>query len=162
MNRIIENIRSISGVIASLLLVTMFGSFLLQIFFRYIMGWSVGWTIEYVSIAWLWIILFGYAFVVRENDVIKLDILYAYLPEKTKRVFDFFTNLTCGMILILSLPKSIEYIEFMSIERTAYLRINFALLFSIYVPFAVVVSFRCLLNAWNALKGKGYETEFEV
>ncbi|MGB1064320.1 MAG: TRAP transporter small permease [Paracoccaceae bacterium] len=162
MNRIIENIRSISGVIASLLLVTMFGSFLLQIFFRYIMGWSVGWTIEYVSIAWLWIILFGYAFVVRENDVIKLDILYAYLPEKTKRVFDCFTNLICGMILILSLPKSIEYIEFMSIERTAYLRINFALLFSIYVPFAVVVSFRCLLNAWNALKGKGYEAEFEV
>ena len=98
----------------------------------------------------------------KENDVIKLDILYAYLPEKTKRVFDFFTNLICGMILILSLPKSMEYIEFMSIERTAYLRINFALLFSIYVPFAVVVSFRCLLNAWNALKGKGYEAEFEV
>ena len=162
MNRIIEHIRSISGIIASLLLVTMFGSFLLQIFFRYIMGWSVGWTIEYVSIAWLWIILFGYAFVVRENDIIKLDILYAYLPEKTKRVFDFVTNLTCGVILIFSLPKSIEYIEFMSIERTAYLRINFALLFSIYVPFAVVVSFRCLLNAWNALKGKGYNTGFEV
>ncbi len=162
MNRIIENIRSISGVIASLLLVTMFGSFLLQIFFRYIMGWSVGWTIEYDYIAWLWIILCGYGFVVREYVVINLDILYAYLPEKTKRVFDFFTNLICGMILILSLPKSIDYIEFMSIERTAYLRINFALLFSIYVPFAVVVSFRCLLNAWNALKGKGYETEFEV
>jgi len=106
--------------------------------------------------------LFGYAFVVRENDIIKLDILYAYLPEKTKRVFDFVTNLTCGVILIFSLPKSIEYIEFMSIERTAYLRINFALLFSIYVPFAVVVSFRCLLNAWNALKGKGYNTGFEV
>ena len=153
----VEKIVKLSEKIAAILLLTMFGSFLLQIIFRYIFGWSVGWTIEYVSIAWLWIILFGYAFVVRDNDVIKLDILYAYLPPKAKRLLDFITNLICGLILLYSLPKSIDYLDFMSMEKTAYLRLNFAVLFSIYIPFAIIVAIRCLILSWNAFTGRHYE-----
>ena len=153
------NVRNVSEKIAAILLASMFVTFLLQIFFRYVIGWSVGWTIEYVSIAWLWIIMFGYAFVIRETDVIKLDLLYAYIPLRAQRTLDFITNLTCGIIMVYSLPKSIGYIDFMSIERTAYLRLNFALLFSIYVPFALIVALRCFYNVWNAFTGEGYEMD---
>jgi C4-dicarboxylate transporter DctQ subunit len=140
MIELVGNFRKIAEKIAAVILASMFITFLLQIFFRYVVGWSVGWTIEYVSIAWLWIIMFGYAFVIKETEVIK-------------------SNMTCGAILLYSLPKSIDYIDFMSIERTAYLRLNFALLFSIYVPFALIVSIRCFFNSWKAFEGTSYQNK---
>ena len=62
-------------IIVGLLLGSMFVTFLLQILFRYVLSLPVGWTVEWVTIAWLWGILFGYAFVVRDADVIRLDIV---------------------------------------------------------------------------------------
>ena len=159
MIELVGNFRKIAEKIAAIILASMFITFLLQIFFRYVVGWSVGWTIEYVSIAWLWIIMFGYAFVIKESEVIKLDILYAYIPVKFQRLLDFVTNMTCGAIILYSLPKSIDYIDFMSIERTAYLRLNFAFLFSIYVPFALIVSIRCFFNSWKAFEGTSYQNK---
>lgn len=50
----------------ALLLASMFVTFLIQIVFRYFLNLLLGWTVEYVAISWLWGILFGYAFVIRD------------------------------------------------------------------------------------------------
>ncbi len=145
--------RKVADGFAGLLLGSMFVCFIVQIIFRYIFGWPVGWTIEYVSIAWLWGILFGYAFVVRDAEVIRLDLFFNMMPRGVQRFMDFVAQTACAGVLLWSLPKAIDYINFMQIERTAYLRINFMLLFSIYVPFVIAVSIRCLRIAWSALRG---------
>ena len=75
MIKAIEKGRQFAEGIAALMLGSMFVCFLTQIGFRYILGWPVGWTIEYVSMTWLWGILFGYAFVVRNPEIIRLDIV---------------------------------------------------------------------------------------
>ena len=139
----------------ALLLGSMFLAFILQILFRYGLGWSVGWTIEWVTIAWLWGILFGYAFVVREADVIRLDIVYAAVPVGVRRAFDVFTGLTCAAIFAWTLPAAWDYIEFMTRERTAYMRWPFSLVFSIYIPFALSVIVRSLITAWRGATGRG-------
>lgn len=141
--------------VLALLLGSMFAAFILQIVFRYVLGWSVGWTIEWVTIAWLWGILFGYAFVVRENDVIRLDIVYSAVPVGVRRAFDVFTGLTCAAIFIWTLPAAWDYIDFMARERTAYMRWPFNLVFSIYIPFALSVIIRSLITAWRGMKGTG-------
>lgn len=145
--------------VVSLMLASMFGCFLIQVFFRYVLNLPVGWTIEYVAVAWLWGILFGYAFVVRDEDVIRLDIFYSAMPLNVQRVFDVVTGLTCAGILIWSLPKAYEYITFMKIERTAYMRIPFDLVFSIYLPFAAAVIVRSLLNVWGAITGRYHHAD---
>lgn len=141
-------------IVLALLLGSMFAAFLTQIFFRYILNHPLGWTIEYVAIAWMWGILFGYAFVVRDDEIIRMDIVYRAVPERMRRVMDVVAQTACALILLWSLPKTIGYIDFMKIEQSAYLRISFNLLFSIYVPFAVAVSARCLWTAWKALTGR--------
>lgn len=153
MTRLIAHARAVLDGTAALLLGSMFVCFLVQIGFRYILGWPVGWTIEYVSIAWLWGILFGYAFVVRDAEIIRLDLLFNAMPRGVQRFMDVVAQTACAGILLWSLPKAIDYINFMQIERTAYLRINFMVLFSIYVPFVIAVSIRCLRIAWTALRG---------
>lgn len=75
--RVLRPLRLTADTIAALLLGSMFATFILQIAFRYVLNQPLGWTVEYVAIAWLWGILFGYAFVIRDADVIRLDIVYA-------------------------------------------------------------------------------------
>ena len=146
-------------IVLALMLASMFGSFLIQIVFRYVLNLPVGWTIEYVALAWLWGILFGYAFVVRDEDVIRLDLFHSAMPANVQRVMDVITGLTCAGILAWSLPKAYEYVTFMKIERTAYMRIPFDLVFSIYLPFAVAVIVRSLMQVWGAITGRYHHTD---
>jgi C4-dicarboxylate transporter, DctQ subunit len=139
-----------------LLLASMFASFLIQIVFRYFLNLPLGWTVEFVTIAWLWGILFGYAFVLRDDEVIRLDIVYLAVPTPAQRAMDFLSSAVVAGILVWSLPQIYNYISFMKIERTAFLKIRFDHLFAIYIPFVLAVVVRSLRTCWRALKGQGY------
>jgi len=139
----------------ALILGALFASFLIQIVFRYLLNLPLGWTVEFVSIAWLWGILFGYAFVVREADVIRLDILYAALPRWARRALDVITGTICAGIFIWSIPPVWDYIRFMAIEKSAYMKIPFDWVFAIYMPFMISVIIRCGISIWRGLTGTG-------
>lgn len=154
MKKLFKWLRQSAEVVIALVLGSMFVTFLIQIVFRYLLSLPLGWTIEYVAIAWLWGILFGYAFVVRDYDIIRLDIVYSAVPAGLRRVFDVITNFFAAAILIWSLPKAYEYVQFMAIERTAYIRIPFNIVFAIYVPFIITIVIRMVLNGWHAITGR--------
>ena len=58
------------------MLAVMFVVFILQIVFRYVLNLPIGWTHELSVIMWLWLVLFGAAFVVRESEEIRFDLIY--------------------------------------------------------------------------------------
>lgn len=148
--------------ILAFLLLTMFVTFLLQIIFRYLLSLPIGWTVEWVSIAWLWGILFGYAFVVRETDVIRLDVFYTAVPRNVRRFFDVVSGLTIAAIFAWTLPAAWDYVDFMKIERTAYMRIPFNIVFAVYIPFSVAVIIRGLATAWAGFSGSGPQHDVHV
>jgi TRAP-type C4-dicarboxylate transport system permease small subunit len=90
--------------ILAALLLSMFVVFLLQVLFRYVLNISVDWTVEWVTLAWLWGILFGYAFVVKGSEVIRLDMVYYAVPRPWRRAFDIFGGLVIATIFIFTLP----------------------------------------------------------
>jgi C4-dicarboxylate transporter DctQ subunit len=144
----------------ALLLGSMFSVFIVQVAFRYILNLPLGWTLEYVTIAWLWGILFGYAFVIRSDDRVSFDIVYGVMPKNVRRAMDVVSGLVCAAIFAWSLPKTVGYIAFMHLERTDYLHIPFDVVFSIYVPFALSVIARSLMTVWHGLRGdRGVEHE---
>ncbi len=148
-----ELIKRLADHFGAFLLGSMFLVFILQIIFRYFLDLPVGWTVEWVTIAWLWVILFTFAFVIPTGDMIRLDIVYSAVPRSVRRIFDVFAGLACAAIFIWTLPNAWEYVSFMQIERTAYMRIPFSWVFAIYIPFHVAVIFRMLLMAWGGISG---------
>ena len=132
---------------AAALMGSMFFVFILQVIFRYFLNLPVGWTVEWVTIAWLWGILFSFAFIIKTDEMIRLDLIYSAVPDSVKRWFDIFSGLTCALIFVWTLPAAWDYVSFMSIERSAYMRIPMSWLFSIYIPFHIAVIFRMLLVA---------------
>ncbi|MBJ7578126.1 TRAP transporter small permease subunit [Devosia sp. MC532] len=141
------------NVLAAMLAI-MFIVFILQIVFRYVLNLPIGWTHEISVIMWLWMVLFGTAFVVRDNEEIRFDLFYGAARPGVKRVMVLITSLTLVVLFTFSLPAVIDYILFMKVEKTAYLKIRFDYLYSIYGIFAVAMIVRQLYVAWQAAFGR--------
>ena len=83
----------------------------------------------------------------------KLRHHYGMLEKQFRRFMDIAGGLVMAGILTWSLPKAYEYVTFMKVERTSYIQLPFDLVFSIYLPFAVSIIVRLLLNVWHAIRG---------
>lgn len=135
------------------MLAVMFFAFLLQIFFRYVMNWPTGWTNELSAVLWIWLVLWGAAFVLTEQEEMRFDLIHASVGQRTRGVM----FLICAASLIalygISFPAVLDYVSFMKVEKTAYMKIRFDLLFSIYVVFVVAVIVRYIWLSWRVLRG---------
>ena len=79
--------------LAALMLAVMFLCFILQILFRYVLNYPVGWTEEVSTLMWIWGVLWGAVFVLDEKDEVRFDIIYSAVKERTRRAFTIVTGL---------------------------------------------------------------------
>ncbi len=146
--------------VAAAMLGLMFVAFILQIAFRYLVNFPTGWTHELSVILWLWLVLWGAAFVLTEREEIRFDIIYGAVGPGPRRVMALISALALIALYLVSLPAVVDYVTFMKVERTAYLKIRFDLLFSIYIVFVVATIVRYIWLAWQAAFGAAPE-EFD-
>src|SRR6266571_7295886 len=83
--------------VAVALLSVMFATFILQIFFRYVLNNPVGWSEEVIITTWLWTVLWGAAFILGEAEEIRFDIIYSKVSEGVRRIFTIIT----GVVLVV-------------------------------------------------------------
>jgi TRAP-type C4-dicarboxylate transport system permease small subunit len=138
----------------AVMLVLMFAAFILQIIFRYILNFPIGWTNEISVVLWIWLVLWGAAFVIREEEEIRFDFFYAPAGPKARRIMFLCSALALLALYAISLPAIFDYVTFMKVESTAYLKIRFDWLFSIYIIFVVAVIIRYIWLGWRVLRGK--------
>ncbi len=145
--------------IAAFMLVAMFVCFLLQIFFRYVLNYPVGWTEETSVLMWIWGVLWGAVFVLDEKDEVRFDIIYSTVRERTRRVFTVITGIALEVAYAVSLPGAFSYVTFMKVEKSAYLGIRFDYLYSIFILFTVGAILRYAFLAWRAIRGRAPEAD---
>jgi len=141
--------------VAAAMLAVMFAAFIIQIVFRYFFSFPTGWTTELTVSAWLWLVLWGSAFVLGEKEEIRFDLIYSAVRPRVR----IGMAIVCALAIIglygASLKPSFDYVSFMKVQSTAYLKIRFDWLYSIYVIFAVAVLVRYAWILWWALRGRG-------
>jgi C4-dicarboxylate transporter, DctQ subunit len=140
--------------VAAALLFVMFAGFILQIVLRYVFNWPHGWASELSVLCWLWGVLWGAAFVTTERDEMRFDVVHGLLGATARRWLMVVTGTAVLVLYGVSLPAVADYILFMRVERTAYLKIRFDFAFSIYILFAVAVLGRYAWLVWRALRGE--------
>lgn len=135
------------------LLSIMFAVFIIQVFFRYVLNNPVGWSEEVIITTWLWTVLWGAAFVLRESEEIRFDILYSNISETARRVLNVITGIVLIVIYLVSLPAAYRYVSFMKVERSAYLHIPINWLYSVFVIFSVACIVRYCYLVYCAVIG---------
>lgn len=136
-----------------LMILAMFVAFLLQIVFRYAMNLPVAWTEEVCVLTWVWGILWGSAFVTRDADEIRFDMVYGLVSAGTRRVFRALSGLIFITVMAIALPATWGYVSFMKVESTAALGIPFSWVFVIYPVFVVAMVARHARIVWDAVRG---------
>lgn len=186
MKRVLTLLPRLAEIIAGAMLATIFVTFLLQIGSRYLpkiisgLGLTetlptlaavepLGWTLELIGILWVWVIFFSCAFVVREHEHVKFDILYLAAPRGARRVFALIGAAAIVLGMLYALLPTWDYIDFMRMRRTATVRnpfdgakIPLRTIFSIYAVFMVAVAARYAWVFWTTLRHGPPKTELEV
>jgi TRAP-type C4-dicarboxylate transport system permease small subunit len=139
--------------IAVVMLVAMFAAFLIQIAFRYFINLPIGWSNEISVILWIWLVLWGAAFVLREDEEIRFDLISGAVRPGARRAMALVAGLALIALYAMSLPAAVDYVTFMKVEKTAYLKIRVDYLYSIYVVFVVAVIARYVYLVWRAVRG---------
>jgi C4-dicarboxylate transporter DctQ subunit len=146
--------RRSENVIAGLLAV-MFLAFITQIVFRYFLNLPTGWTTELTLVCWLWMVLWGAAFALKEEDEIRFDMFLSAAGPGARRAMAVVISIAAVALYALSLPGTYKYVAFMKVERSSYLNIRLDWLYSVYVIFAVAIILRYLWILWQSLRGQG-------
>ena len=140
--------------VAVALLTAMFVVFIVQILFRYLFNFPVGWTSELSVIAWLWLVMWAAGFVAKESEEIRFDIVTGAVGPRTARVMGIIAAISIVALYIAALPATYKYISFMKVEKSSYLHIRLDILFSAFGLYVVAVIVRYLWILWDLLRGK--------
>jgi TRAP-type C4-dicarboxylate transport system permease small subunit len=144
------------NVVAGLLGI-MFVAFIVQIVLRYVFNFPIGWSSELSVIAWLYIVLLGSAFWLKESDEIRFDLVSSAMGPKGRRILAFFVALAAVVLFGMALPATIKYVAFMKVESSSYLKIRLDILYSVYVVFALAVIVRYAWAIVSVLRGEAPE-----
>ena len=148
--------------VAAAMLAVMFAAFIIQIAFRYFFNFPVGWTSELTVVMWLYLVLWGSAFVLREGEEIRFDLLYGAARPRARRAM---VAVSCIAVIVLygvSLKPSFDYVSFMKVEKSSYLHVPMNWLYSIYLVFLVAIIVRYAWLLWEVLRGRDPEERAEV
>lgn len=186
MRRIQHRLSRLAEIVAGALLAAIFVTFLLQIGSRYLPkiikglgltdAWPMlgavqplGWTLELIGILWVWVIFFCCAFVVREHEHVKFDIIYLSVPNKIRRAFALISAAAIAGGMIYAFLPTWDYIDFLRMRRTSSVsnpfsgnKIPLRTIFSIYAVFMIAVAARYGWLMWDVWRNGPPKTELEV
>ncbi|WP_319546025.1 TRAP transporter small permease [Ruegeria conchae] len=168
MKDFIKGYSRLTEAIAGGMLAAIFLIFLLQILLRYFFT-PAGWTLELIGILWVWVIFFSCAFIVRERDHVKFDIIYLSVPRRVRQVFAMLAAAAIVVGMLYSFLPTWDYIDWMKIRKTATVRNPFSgekiplrTVFSIYAVFMLVVAARYAWLFFDIMRNGPPKTELEM
>lgn len=148
--------------ISAAMLAALFVTFLLQIFSRYVMSQPFGWTLELCLVLWVWIVFFGNAFIVRDNDHVTFDILYFAVPSGPRKIMALIAAASIACALLYSLAPTWDWIDFLRIKKSATLKVPMRDIYSIYAVFLVVVAARYIWRFVDVLRNGAPDEPHEI
>jgi TRAP-type C4-dicarboxylate transport system permease small subunit len=148
--------RRAENVVAGLLGI-MFAAFIIQIVFRYLFNFPVGWSSEVSVITWLYMTLLGSAFWLKESEEVRFDLISDKFGPLGRRVVGLAVAVAAVVLFGMALPATVKYVAFMKVEKSSYLGIRLDVLYSVYVVFAVAVVVRYVWAIVTLLRGEAPE-----
>jgi len=143
--------------VAAGLLAVMFAAFVVQIAFRYLFNFPIGWASELTVVCWLWLVLWGSAFVLKHSEEIRFDLLYGRAGRRARIGMGILFSAALVALYGISFKASYAYVTFMKVEKASYLKIRMDWLFSIYLLFLAAVIARYAWLLLQLLRGRDAE-----
>jgi TRAP-type C4-dicarboxylate transport system permease small subunit len=144
-------LRTLADWTACAMFAAVFLIFNYKIFTRYFEHDEAVWADEVLVILFVWIIFWANAFLVRDKQQIRFDLVYRLLPDETKRYVAIARAALIGGIFAWALPGSLDYIRFLWREHTPVLNLPLNWVYACFGIFLVAVIVRALVSGARLL-----------
>src|SRR5260221_1961236 len=101
--------------VAAAMLAVMFAAFIIQIAFRYLFNFPIGWTSELTVVMWLWLVLWGSAFVLTAKEEIRFDPVYSSVGPRVRIAIAIVFSLAVVVLFGPSVNACYAYVSFMQV-----------------------------------------------
>ena len=152
----------IANAIGGSLFLALFVVFIIQITARFGFSKPLPWTDEAAVILYIWTILWAAAFVVPQREHVVFDLVWNAVGQRSRQTMQVLGNALIGILTLIAVPASWDYVHFMAREGTPVLGVPFMWVYLPFVMLLVALVVRSALAIWNALQGKGLETELRL
>jgi TRAP-type C4-dicarboxylate transport system permease small subunit len=152
----------IANAIGGALFLALFVVFIIQITARFGFSKPLPWTDEAAVILYIWTILWAAAFVVPQREHVVFDLVWNAVGQRSRQTMQVLGNVLIGTLALIAVPASWDYVHFMAREGTPVLGVPFMWVYLPFVMLLVALVIRSAWAIWNALQGKGLETELRL
>lgn len=132
--------------IPSLAFITMFASFVIQIFFRYFLNNPLTWPYEVSVFGFLWTALFGALYAKRTNSHVKFTLIYDHLSPKKQLIIRLVGNSLVCIAFIIGFYPAYDYISFLAYQKSTVLLIPYNIIYFPFVIFLAGIIIRLILD----------------
>jgi TRAP-type transport system small permease protein len=122
---------------------------LLGVVRRYLFGAPLTWSDELTAVLFMWGIFWTAAFAVPEREHVAFDLVFETLPPRAARIIAIAASAIVGLALLAALPKTVDYVHFLSRERTPALQWRLDL---VYACFPIFIAAAALRFLWQAAR----------
>lgn len=158
MNAIGRKLQRGVDLIGAVLFLIIFACFLLQIVARYVFSWPIGWPDEVITILFVWVVMWGAAFMVPLDRQIRFDLLHEALPRRVGRWSEAASLAVTGLLFLAAMPVVLDYIRFTDAQFTPIMSVPLSW---VYAPTALLFGatvVRIALAVWRLASGRSRES----
>ncbi|MDN4493024.1 TRAP transporter small permease [Ureibacillus aquaedulcis] len=154
-----ETVKNWLDKILSTICVVLFGALVLlvtwQVFTRFILNNPSTFSEELAKYCFVWLVLFGAAFVFGENGHMRIEFIQDALPKKFKMAVQIFIELSIiAFSALVLLSGGLAITKLAWAQMSAALHIPVGYLYSVMPICGVIVIFYCIYNIYFILKHK--------
>lgn len=93
----------------------------IQVLFRYVFAYPLGWTEELARYAYIWMIFVGAVLATREREHVRVELIKAFVSEKAWNICTLFNDLCILFFWFFLVPASFKYAVFgMNIDASGF------------------------------------------
>ncbi|HEX9766776.1 MAG TPA: TRAP transporter small permease [Nitriliruptorales bacterium] len=107
----------------------MFVVLLIGVFWRYVLNDPVIWTVNLGTVAFIWTVMVGNGLPNWDDDHIQFDLLYNRMPRGGQRAARMLGNLIIVVTFGMAIPATVDYLDFISVDRVTGTGLPFHLAF---------------------------------
>jgi TRAP-type C4-dicarboxylate transport system permease small subunit len=141
-----------ANTISVALFAALFVVFIIQITARFVFNHPMAWTDELAVILYIWTVLWGAAFVVRDREHVVFDLAYNGASPAVQRAMRLVGCICLAGLVGYALAGNWDYVWFMKRENTPVLGIAFVWVFLPFMFLLVSLVVRNVWSVWQTLR----------
>jgi len=117
----------------------LFLTFIIQIFFRYVLRNPLMWPEELTSLAFIWTTLLSAGYIRRVHGHVAFTLGYDKLPEAMRKIARLSSNVLVFFAFLVPLPSIFKYLKAIHLEKSSVLRIPLSIGYGPVLIFFILI-----------------------